>query len=244
MFRSFWKDWEAPGPETRSSWEISWWAAVWGKEDPSLPVSLYLSFTHSPHTGTHARKHMHACAHACLHGHAHTRVHARTHTHTRTRFLSHFLGTSVPSHIKADCSCFENKAETELFPLIPLSWWLLKCLSEVTVVFSLGQWTVPFYGTDLYSIYSSVQGPELILALCVPWPSHWLQMIPLPGSCSRLTFPRAFQDGSFPAALVAICKWVADPVPSFLGDWSNQFHLVPFGVRLIWASVSNCLRKL
>ena len=128
-------------------------------------------------------------------------------THKHTRFLSHFLGTSLPSHIKADCSgsllllftfpwftplprALRTRQRQSTFPLTPLSWWLLKCPSEVTVVFSLGQWTFPFHGTNLYSTYSSVQGPELILALCVPWPSHWLQMIPPPGSYSRLTFPR------------------------------------------------------
>ena len=182
-------------------------------------------------------------------------------THKHTRFLSHFLGTSLPSHIKADCSgsllllftfpwftplprALRTRQRQSSFPLTPLSWWLLKCPSEVTVVFSLGQWTFPFHGTNLYSTYSSVQGPELILALCVPWPSHWLQMIPPPGSYSRLTFPRTLQNGSFPAALVAICKWVADPVPSFPGDWSNQSHLVPLGVRVIWTSLRNCLWKL
>ena len=151
-----------------------------------------------------ASTYTHVCMRACMDTH--------THTHTHTRFLSHFLGTSVPSHIKADCSCFENKAETERFPVIPPSWWLLKCLSEVTVVFSLGQWTVPFYGTDLYSIYSSVQGPELILALGVPWPSHRLQVIPLPGSCSRLTFSRWQLPSSLSGYLQMSC-WPCSILP-------------------------------
>lgn len=50
-----------------------------------------------------------------------------------------------------------------------------KCPLKVTVVFTLGQWMVPFNGTNLHSTYSSVQGPELIPTLCLPWPSHCLK---------------------------------------------------------------------
>ena len=200
--------------------------------------------THAPHAGTHARKHIHPRAHACLRGYKHT------------RFLSHFLGTSLPSRIKADCSgsllllftfpwftplprALRTRQGQSSFPQLAtakMPLWSYSCFQSWTVNVPIS-WNKPI-------LYSSVQGPELILALCVPWPSHWLQMIPLPGSYSRLTFPRTLQNGSFPAALVAICKWVADPVPSFLGDWSNQSHLVPLGVRVIRTSLRNCLWKL
>ena len=121
------------------------------KTHPSLSLSTSFTHarTHAPHAGTQA--------------HTHVRMRACVATHKHTRFLSHFLGTSLPSHIKADCSgsllllftfpwftplprALRTRQRQSFFPLTPLSWWLLKCPSEVTVLFSLGQWTFPFHG--------------------------------------------------------------------------------------------------
>ena len=62
------------------------------KTHPSLSLSTSFTHarTHAPHAGTQA--------------HTHVRMRACVATHKHTRFLSHFLGTSLPSHIKADCS--------------------------------------------------------------------------------------------------------------------------------------------
>lgn len=69
MFRSFLERLEAPGPETRSSWEISWWA-VWADvastHPPCLSQPLFHAQTHalSPPQARMPLKHINPRAHA------------------------------------------------------------------------------------------------------------------------------------------------------------------------------------
>lgn len=134
----------------------------------------------------------------------------------RTPTLSDFFGTFVPSPIRTDClgswvlllspffgshhfpELWELGTDRTLVSAYASHLVTAKCPLKVTVVFSLGQWMVPFNGTNLHSTYSSVQGPELIPTLCAPRPSH--RPHPPPGSCSPLTFREIHFPGLFKMA--------------------------------------------